>query len=107
MQGRNDGNPRWLDYFPASTQVADLSPALDAVTIVDVGGNLGHDLKLFQQRYPEIRGRLVLMDLPEVVAANSDSLEGIEQLPYDFFQPQTVLGTSRLLSLAFNSTTRS
>ncbi len=92
MRGRKDNNPRWLDYFPVSTQVSDLSTAPDAVTLVDIGGNLGHDLKLFQQRCPEIPGRLVLMDLPEVVAGNEDQLEGIEKIPYDFFTPQTVLG---------------
>ncbi|PBP26646.1 hypothetical protein BUE80_DR002368 [Diplocarpon rosae] len=92
MRGRKDGLPRWLDYFPVSTQVSDLSTAPDAVTLVDIGGNLGHDLKLFQKHCPQIPGRLVLMDLPEALAVNTEKLEGIEQIPYDFFQPQSIIG---------------
>ncbi|KAI6716085.1 O-methyltransferase [Diplocarpon mali] len=92
MKGRRDGLPRWLDYFPVAAQVSDLSTSPDAVTLVDIGGNLGHDLKLFQQRCPQIPGRLVLMDLPEVLAGNPDPLEGIEKIAYDFFEPQRIIG---------------
>lgn len=94
MKGRKDGDPRWIDYFPISTQVEDLSTAENAVTLVDIGGNLGHDLKLFQERCPEIPGRLILMDLPETIAGNSDPLEGIEKIKYDFFTPQPVQGNT-------------
>lgn len=62
------------------------------MTLVDIGGNLGHDLKLFQEKCPEIPGRLILMDLPETIAGNSLPLEGIEKIDYDFFTPQTVFG---------------
>ncbi|KAH7412917.1 S-adenosyl-L-methionine-dependent methyltransferase [Cadophora sp. MPI-SDFR-AT-0126] len=94
MRGRKDGTPRWLDYFPISSQVTDLSTAEDAVTLVDIGGNLGHDLKLFLERCPEIagRGRVVLMDLPEVLKGNEDPLVGIEKVEYDFFTPQPIIG---------------
>ncbi|KUJ10333.1 S-adenosyl-L-methionine-dependent methyltransferase [Mollisia scopiformis] len=90
MKGRKDGQPRWLDYFPVSTQVGDLDVSKHSVTLVDIGGNLGHDLKLFQERCPEIPGRLILMDLPETIAGNSDPLEGIEKIEYDFFTPQPI-----------------
>ena len=95
MRGRKDGTPRWLDYFPIQTQVADLSTADQAVTLVDIGGNLGHDLKLFRERWPEIAGsgRVMLMDLPEVLKGNVDPLVGIEKIEYDFFTPQPVVGT--------------
>ncbi|CZS93310.1 related to O-methyltransferase [Rhynchosporium agropyri] len=76
MRGRKEHSPRWLDYFPVSTQVGDLSTATDAATLVDIGGNLGHDLKLFREKCPEIPGRAVLMDLPEVVRGNKDPLVG-------------------------------
>lgn len=92
MKGRKDGHPRWLEYFPVHTQVENLSTAEDAVTLVDIGGNLGHDLKLFQEKCPEIPGRLVLMDLPETIAGNSDPLVGIEKIEYDFFTPQPIQG---------------
>ncbi|KAH7348574.1 S-adenosyl-L-methionine-dependent methyltransferase [Rhexocercosporidium sp. MPI-PUGE-AT-0058] len=92
MRGRKDGTPRWLDYFPVSTQVSGLSTTEDAVTLVDVGRNLGHDVKLFRERCPDVSGRVVLMDLPEVVRGNKDPLNGIEKVEYDFFTPQPVVG---------------
>jgi len=75
--------------------MADLSTAKDAVTLVDIGGNLGHDLKLFRERWPGIsgKGRVVLMDLPEVLRGNGDPLVGIEKVEYDFFTPQPIVGT--------------
>lgn len=82
-----------------STQVQDLSTAEDAVTLVDIGGNLGHDLKLFQEKCPEIPGRLILMDLPETIDGNHDPLKGIEKIKYDFFTAQTVLGMHHVPSL--------
>ncbi|CZT10293.1 related to O-methyltransferase [Rhynchosporium agropyri] len=92
MRGRKDGSRRWLDYFPVATQVGDLSTAKDSVTLVDVGGNFGHDLKLFRESFPNLPGRLVLMDLPEVLQANPDPLEGIEKVDYDFFTQQPIIG---------------
>jgi hypothetical protein len=92
MRGRKDGKPRWLDYFPISTQVDDLRTDEKAVTLVDIGGNLGHDIQVFQERFPDIGGRLVLQDLKEVVDANKTVLEGIEKVEYDFFTPQPIKG---------------
>ncbi|KAH7303153.1 S-adenosyl-L-methionine-dependent methyltransferase [Rhexocercosporidium sp. MPI-PUGE-AT-0058] len=91
MRGRKDGSPRWLDYFPVSTQVSDLSIAEDAVTLVDVGGNLGHDVQVFRERCPDIPGKVVLMDLPVVLREIKDPLVGIEKVEYDFFTPQPVV----------------
>jgi hypothetical protein len=70
------------------------------VLLVDIGGNQGHDLKLFQDQEPGLPGRLVLMDLPEVVNKITTPLNGIEVIPYDFFTPQPITGfvTPRLSS---------
>lgn len=92
MQGRKDGEPRWLDYFPIQSQIDDLRTDKVAVTLVDIGGNLGHDLVLFKKRWPGIGGRVVLEDLKEVVDANEVVLEGIEKVEYDFFTPQPIKG---------------
>ncbi|CZT52833.1 uncharacterized protein RSE6_14214 [Rhynchosporium secalis] len=103
MRGRQDGSRRWLDFFPIATQVGDLSTAKDSVTLVDVGGNFGHDLKLFRESFPDIPGRVVLMDLLEVLRGNPDaSLDGIEKVEYDFFTPQPIIGANdeaRLLAM--------
>ena len=95
MAGRREGKLRWLDVFPAASQLgAGLSDAADAVLLVDVGGNQGHDLLTFQQRHPDLKGRLVLQDLPESLEKMPARLEGIEVMPYDFFTPQPIKGES-------------
>jgi hypothetical protein len=86
MAGRRKGTTRWLDVFPIKTQLEQIhSDDESSVLFVDVGGNQGHDLKLFQERVPDAKGRLVLMDLPEAVNKIIDPTNGIEVVPYDFF----------------------
>ncbi|RDW78960.1 uncharacterized protein DSM5745_05812 [Aspergillus mulundensis] len=64
------------------------------VFIVDIGGNEGHDLVALRKRYPGLRGRLVLQDLPAVVQGKDTELDryGIEVMGYNFFEPQPVRG---------------
>lgn len=84
--------PGLVDVFPASTQLSSLRNEVDAVRLVDIGGNHGHDLKLFRQAYPELTGRLILEDLPAVISKHTGPIEGIEVVPYDFFTPQPIHG---------------
>lgn len=74
------------------TQVnSELSGIDDAVLLVDVGGNKGDDLKAFRDRFPELRGRLLLQGLPEVIS-KLPPIGGIEKMVYDFLAPQFVQG---------------
>jgi hypothetical protein len=101
MAGRRKGSMRWPDVFPIKTQLEQaLSDDENSILFVDVGGNQGHDLKLFQERVPDTKGRLILMDLPEAVNKITDPMNGIEVVPYDFFTPQRIEGisASRLMS---------
>lgn len=101
MAGRRKGSMRWPDVFPIKTQLEQaLSDDENSILFVDVGGNQGHDLKLFQERVPDTKGRLILMDLPEAVNKITGPMNGIEVVPYDFFTPQRIEGisASRLMS---------
>lgn len=95
MAGRREGQIRWLDVFPVASQLEGKTTrdGDDNVLLVDIGGNQGHDLKIFHERFPELPGRLILQDLPEAVNKIPAPLEGIEVMPYDFFTPQLVRGT--------------
>jgi hypothetical protein len=66
----------------------------DEVLIVDVGGSSGHDLVSFRSNHPDIKGRLVLQDLPEAISAAkaTGDLEKlhIEAVEHDFFTPQPI-----------------
>lgn len=76
--------PSWTDLYPSH----DL---LDGYTggslIVDVGGNRGYDLDLFNQKHPGHASQLVLQDRPEEVAHATCSTE-IRRCAHDFFAPQ-------------------
>ena len=69
------------------------------VLLVDVGGNQGHDLKLFQKCKDDLPGSLILQDLPEAVKKLEKKLDGIEVMAYDFFTPQSIKGSFILLYL--------
>jgi hypothetical protein len=58
----------WLDWFPVEEEVIKgLKQDEKAVTMVDVGGSLGHELLELKKRYSEIPGRLILQDLLETI----------------------------------------
>ncbi|KAI9710565.1 MAG: hypothetical protein M1820_002701 [Bogoriella megaspora] len=103
MAGRNQaGNPQWYEVYPAGKELAKLHSTHgtkpETVTLVDVGGNRGHDISSFKQRHSDLPGRFVLEDLPETIEAvnnssqNDINLRGIELLAYDFFIPQPIEG---------------
>ncbi len=69
----------------------------DRVLFVDVGGGRGESLRKFRRNHPELRGRLVIEDLPKVFGGQEVE-EGVEAIAHDFFTPQPVKG-KRLSSL--------
>lgn len=68
--------------------------ARDDVLLVDVGGSMGHDLSEFRRKWSDAPGRLVLQDLPDVVAqAKAGQLHpSIEAMEHDFFTEQPIKG---------------
>ncbi|KAJ5121034.1 uncharacterized protein N7515_008995 [Penicillium bovifimosum] len=87
-QGQN-----WFDFFPVEEKLGGVVDESD-VLLVDVGGSQGGDIIAFQKRFPHLRGRLVLQDLPVVIEAiqERELPARIEPQGYDFFEPQTVTG---------------
>ncbi|KAI1087242.1 S-adenosyl-L-methionine-dependent methyltransferase [Rostrohypoxylon terebratum] len=79
----------WPEIFPANTllETADAESPL----VVDVGGNIGHDIERFRQAYPQTASRLYLEDLPEVVK-RSKCPDDVNKIGYDFFTPQPIKG---------------
>ncbi|KAI4088972.1 MAG: hypothetical protein LQ344_005724 [Seirophora lacunosa] len=98
MKGRREGGVSWLEFYPFADNVltdADTNP--DAVTVVDVGGGLGHGLTELKDKFPELKGRLILQDLPKTIEHAGDG-EGIfEPTAHDFFTPQPVQGSKAYL----------
>ena len=96
MAGYRQGRPSWMDtnFYPVKDLLAKGLDTGDAVLLVDVGGGLGQDLLEFQSKHPELRGRLILQDQPEVIKQATNLCEAIEEMPHDFFTPQPIIGRS-------------
>ncbi|KAA8631727.1 hypothetical protein SMACR_07158 [Sordaria macrospora] len=101
------GQPAWCceDVYPAADRLIsgfDSTPqpdGSDPVMLVDIGGNVGHDLQTFISQHPSHPGQLVLQDLPSVIAVAPPSLTSplpngkyIQLQEHDFFTPQPVVG---------------
>lgn len=96
MSAYHQGRPSWMDTgfydVPGLT-----NPVINEDTLlVDIGGGVGHDLSEFRRKWPDAQGRLVLQDLPDVLAqAKTMSLHpSIELMEHDFFTEQPVQGIS-------------
>ena len=95
MQVWSTGRPKWFreDYYPVRERlIAGAKP--DAPFFVDVGGNMGYDVKLLKTAFgDDIRGDLILQDRPEIVALAEQNLEpGITAMAHDFLTEQPVKG---------------
>ncbi|EKV16252.1 S-adenosyl-L-methionine-dependent methyltransferase [Penicillium digitatum] len=80
----------WLDIFPHK-QILETSRG-DTPLVVDVGGNIGHDIERFREVHAESASRLYLQDRPEVVKL-SKCPDPVNKLGYDFFSPQPIKGS--------------
>lgn len=66
----------------------------DAITFVDIGGGMGHEALALKNRYPNLPGRFVNQDLPQIVSGQN--LDGVESMAHDFFSPQPLRGKHRV-----------
>ena len=93
MESRREGRPSWFEPYPVEENLlSKLDSSSDAVLLIDIGGNHGHDLTSFKTQYPKHSGRLILQDQLSVIKNLCGQLEGIEYMPHDFFEPQPVKG---------------
>ena len=86
---------RWLQdalsvFFPTGI---DSQSGEDHVLLVDIGAGRGQFLRDLRSGRPDLVGRMIAQDLPEVIARR-DVVEGVENMAYDFFEPQPVKGAS-------------
>ena len=95
MQAMRFSGKHWTDWYPVRSHILDGADS-ESTLLVDVGGGFGHDLEAFFRAFPETQGRLVLQDLPEVLArvppSPSQEGMGIRVVPHDFFRPQPERG---------------
>lgn len=87
--GRQFRGIEWFEYFPVEEKLRDTTN--DRAMFIDIGGGIGHDIMEFRKRFPNLPGRFVLQDLPDVINnVPKPLINGIEAVSYDMFTPQPV-----------------
>ncbi|KAI1803416.1 S-adenosyl-L-methionine-dependent methyltransferase [Daldinia bambusicola] len=86
---RRQPDATWLSVYPVGAETARW-PA-DRPLYVNVGGGVGHQCAQFKEKYPNLKGRIILQDLPHSVAEALPT-PGVENMAYNMFEPQPVIG---------------
>lgn len=88
MEAQFASLPTWLDAVDLKAEfiinLASIEPAF-----VDVGGGGGHQCQSLKKALPELQGRVILQDRPEVLE-KALSIDGVEKQSYDFLTEQPV-----------------
>jgi len=100
LPGPEHAGTNFLAGFPFERELADCPP--DEVAIVDVGGGYGHLLKAVRSQLPGVKGKLVLEDLPETVAAAGHIGDNIDVQPYNFLKDMQPVKGEQLISLSLS-----
>ena len=90
MTASREGQNHFLDIFPFEELTVNSRP--ETPLFVDIGGNIGHQCIALRKKFPNIRGRVILQDLPPVIA-HAISAAGIEPMAHDFMTEQPIKGT--------------
>jgi hypothetical protein len=80
-----------LDLYPIERLLDEPESPSPPPLLVDVGGNVGHDINKFLAKQPGLASRLVLQDRPDVVKV-AKCPSTVRVMAHDFFQPQPVRG---------------
>ena len=94
MTAGREGQNIFLDSFPFETEIARNSQP-ETPIFVDIGGSIGHQCVALKKKLPHVPGRVILQDLPPVIA-HAISAEGIETMVHDFMTEQPIKGMIRL-----------
>lgn len=102
MKGYNIDRKKWTDEGCVDVKgmlARGANEAEKGVLLVDIGGGTGRDIIEFRQRYPDVKGRLVLQDLQSVIDEAFSLPPGVETMAHDFFTPQPIQGCTPSSSL--------
>lgn len=84
----------WTDgWCPIQERILDDFDATKGeYCFVDVGGGKGHECQLLLEKFPDMRGKLVVQDLPFVIDDIRHLDSRVEKMYHDFTKPQPVKG---------------
>ena len=79
---------KWTETFPMENlKLSDIDVQEGRALFVDVGGAGGHQCISLRQRFPDLKGKVVLQDQPAVIATGDEqnlSKHEVEIMAYDF-----------------------
>lgn len=82
----------WIDGLAQLNDAAEAAEQHETPFLVDVGGGHGHQCVQLLNKYPALKDRVVLQDLPEAVG-KLGKIDGVQVTEQDFFKEQSVKGT--------------
>lgn len=101
MTASREGQNTFLDIFPFEKEVAsNMKP--ETPLFVDIGGSVGHQCVALKKRLPKIPGRVILQDLPPVIA-HAIPEEGVEPMAHDFMTEQPIKGRLQISRVVLSS----
>lgn len=90
MEAQFASLPTWLDAVDFEAEMGK-GLTSDSVAFVDVGGGNGQQCDSLKKKFPELAGRFVLQDRPEVLE-KALAVDGMEKMSYDYLTEQPVKG---------------
>jgi hypothetical protein len=97
MMERSESPTGFAAIYDFEGELGLLVGSEEEVVLVDVGGSQGHVLKDVKKHLPNLKGRLVLEEIPETLASVTIP-EGIEALPYNFLESEQPIKGMAILS---------
>ncbi|KAK7979921.1 nitrogen metabolite repression-(nmr)-responsible protein [Apiospora arundinis] len=88
MEAQFSSLPTWLDVFDFKSELGSAAGPTD-VMIVDVGGGNGSQCAGLKKAWPDMPGKMILQDKPQVLERALD-IEGMEKMGHDFMIEQPV-----------------
>ncbi|KAI9693548.1 MAG: hypothetical protein M1820_009163 [Bogoriella megaspora] len=91
MKTFNAGRKDWTEFYPVDERlIIGSSDDPEAPLMIDVGGGLGHQAIDLSNKFPHLRSRIVVEDLPQSLP--KDRSGRIEFLEHNFFDKQPIKG---------------
>ncbi|KAJ5131984.1 hypothetical protein N7448_006142 [Penicillium atrosanguineum] len=97
-----DNAARWTEIFPIAQRFQQFMnttpPSDEKLQLVDIGGGIGHEIKVLLDTFPCLRGQFILQDVPGVVQhmlpelQSTPTMQTVQAMPYSFFEPQPITG---------------
>ena len=93
MTANQSSRPSWIDWYPIEEGLLrGIKADENAVVMIDIAGGRGHYLAAFRERFPHIKGRFILQEVPDVIDDIQNLDSSIERMKHDMFEPQPVKG---------------